>query len=69
MWLAYLSIMDEFQAGNGADCLRDFLEERVALDLACCAETGSDGIKCRIVVAGVADKLPCAFGHGVKNFA
>ena len=59
--------MDEFEAGNGADCLRNFLKERVAFDLAAGAKACGDGIERGIVVAGVADKFPCSFGQRVEE--
>ncbi len=66
--LIYLSIVDEFEVGKGADCPRNFLQESFALDVAGGAKTGGDGIERSVVIAGVADELPCAVGHCLKDF-
>lgn len=54
--------MDEL----GRDWLREaagnFGEEGFAFNVAVLAEAGGDGIEAGVVVAGVADELPCAFG-------
>ena len=65
--LAYLSVVDEFEARKGADCLRNFFEKGIALDLTGCAKPGSDGVERGIVIARMADQLPCAFRHCIKN--
>ena len=48
-------------------------EERVeqggAFDVAGGAEAGGDGVEVAIVVAGMADELPGAAGHGVEDCA
>ena len=38
--------MDEFEAGEGAECLRNFMQQSFTLDLSGAAEAGGNGIEC-----------------------
>jgi hypothetical protein len=59
--------MDEFETRKGSDCLRNFSEKGFALDLAGCTKPSCDDVERSVVIAGMADKLPCTLGHRVKD--
>lgn len=64
-----LSKVDERRRAKLRKGLGDDVEERAPLDIAMGAEAGCDAVEVGIVVTGVADELPCAFGKVVEELA
>lgn len=65
-----LSVVDERGGAGLRKCVGNDIEQGVAFDLAVGAEAGCDAVEVGVVLAGVADELPCVCRReGVEELA